>query len=70
MYEMFAIKCNEGYLRIVSDKEVACVAITKASVFGAEGMERATKAMEVGKLMGLTDLRIVTLQVIEKDPSS
>ena len=70
MYEMFAIKCKEGYLRIISEKEVACVSITKASVFGEEGMERATKAIEAAKVMGLTELRIVTLQVIEKDPRS
>lgn len=68
MIKMFAIKCSEGYLRIVNEDEVRCVELAKATVFGSEGLETATKAIGVAKRQRLTDLRIVELEIVEKDP--
>lgn len=68
MFQMFAIKCNEGYIRILNEDEAACVGLMKATVFGKEGMERAARTIENAEKDGLTKLRIVELQITEKDP--
>lgn len=68
MIQMFAIKCNEGYIRVVNGDEPTCVSLMKATVFGKEGIEEYDKVIENAKEKGFTQIRIIELQIIEKDP--
>ena len=69
MFQMFAIKCDEGYIRILNEDQVTCVELMKATVFGKESMKRADTAIKNAEKDGLTKLRIVELQITEKDPN-
>lgn len=67
MIRMFAIKCQEGYLRIINEQEITCVSLAKATVF-QEVPFSVAKVIDNAEKAGLTQLRVVELHISEKDP--
>lgn len=64
---LYALKCENGYLRIINHDSYECVKMDKASVFPKEKLPGLQEHLGRTKEKGLINVRIVELIVIENE---
>ena len=65
--KFYALKCEDGYLRIINNESYECVKMDKASVFPKEKLPSLQEHLERTKKNGLINVRIVELIVTENE---
>ncbi|MDW7730616.1 MAG: hypothetical protein SCJ94_11530 [Bacillota bacterium] len=65
--KLYALKCNQGYLRCSGDEECRFVTLNKASVYISASDVALLEARSRVLLAGATDLRLVELTLTERD---
>ncbi len=69
--KLYALKCRSGYIKndLNDLKEgYKCVDLKKASVYDENGLDKINEVMKLAEKNGFTDVRIVELEIIERDP--
>lgn len=64
---LYALKCSNGYLKIINQETYECVDMDKASVYPKEKLESLKEHLNRTKNKGLNKVRIVELTVIENE---
>ena len=68
MLILYAVKSREGYLRCISETKVEVVGLDKASVYPEKKLIKAQELVSAAQKAGLSEVRLVTLELIERDP--
>lgn len=66
--KLFAVKCNQGFIREDLQQGPLCVSIQKASVFDESGLQRIAEMIDRARECGFTQVRKVELLITEYDP--
>lgn len=65
--KLYALKCQDGYLRVSNMECYQCVEMDKASVFPLEKLSVLKEILERAKKNGLVAVRVVELIVTENE---
>lgn len=65
--KLYALKYDDGYLRVSNIEDYQCVAMDKASVFPKEKLSTLKEHLDRAKGNGLNNVRIVELVVTENE---